>query len=258
MASGNSVVPKYHQIYLVLREQILEGRFADAFPGEHQLAETYQVSRVTLRRAMDELKSEGLIERERGRGTRAVQPARSKGAGAPASAAKTDISGLLENIIALGLRTSVKVVEVSTIACPADVARVLQIAPETPVQKAVRVRSHRGAPMSFITTYIPHALAGHLGRKELEKKPMLSLLEESGVKIGDVQQSLGAELADSRVAAHLDVQVGSALLAVRRVVRDKSGAPVQMLLGLYRPDRYEYRMQLPARGPVTTQVWAAD
>ena len=256
MPPASLVVPKYHQIYVVLREQILEGRFEDEFPGEHVLAQTYGVSRVTLRRALEALSAEGLIARQPGRGTR-VTPPPQRGSFKPAST-KTDIAGLLDNIISLGLRTSVKVLEISVIAATPEVARELQLAPDSKVHKAIRVRSHKGAPMSCITTYIPQALAHGLDRRALEKKPVLQLLQDTGIVIGDVHQFIGAELADARTAVNLDVRIGSALLAVRRIVFDTGGRPVQLLFGLYRPDRYEYRMQLTAQGATRAQVWAAE
>jgi GntR family transcriptional regulator len=61
---------KYHRIYLVLREQLHEGRFAQRLPGELDLARQFNVGRVTVRRALEQLVGEGLIVREVGRGTR--------------------------------------------------------------------------------------------------------------------------------------------------------------------------------------------
>ena len=61
------------------------------------------------------------------------------------------------------------------------------------------------------------------------------------------------------VAPLLDVPVGGALLAVRRVVLDKAGRPVQLLMGQYRPDRYEYRMELsPMGGGDSANVWVEN
>jgi GntR family transcriptional regulator len=62
-------------------------------------------------------------------------------------------------------------------------------------------------------------------------------------------------LADAETARHLDVPVGSALLAVRRLVYDDQEKPVQWLQGLYRPDRYEYQMQLSRVGSIDAQIW---
>jgi len=63
-------LPKYHRVYLVLRQQLEEGRFADGLPGEHALVESFGVARVTVRRALEQLAAEGRITRHPGRATR--------------------------------------------------------------------------------------------------------------------------------------------------------------------------------------------
>ena len=83
------------------------------------------------------------------------------------------------------------------------------------------------------------------------------LLERSGVKVGRAEQTLSARLADAGLARHLDVAVGSALLAVQRLIYDEDERPVQWLHGLYRPDRYEYRMQLSRVGSIDAKVWVS-
>jgi GntR family transcriptional regulator len=125
------------------------------------------------------------------------------------------------------------------------------------VQKAVRVRSTKEGPLSHITTYVPGDIGRRFGRRELARKPILVLLEESGVKVGRAQQTLSAKLADLLVARHLDVAVGSALLAVRRLIYDEQERPIQWLHGLYRPDRYEYEMQLSRVGSIDAKVWVS-
>ena len=122
---------------------------------------------------------------------------------------------------------------------------------------SVRVRSTREGPLSHITTYVPEAIARHFGRRELAKKPILVLLEESGVKVGRAHQTISARLADVQVATHLNLAVGSALLAVRRLIYDDQDRPIQWLHGLYRPDRYEYEMQLSRVGDIDAKVWVS-
>jgi GntR family transcriptional regulator len=248
-------LPKYHQIYLVLREQLHEGRFAHGLPGELALMRQFGVARVTVRRALQELAGEGLIARERGRGTRPLEPT-DKSAAAP-RLKTTHLTGLLENLVATSLNTTVRVLEVSIVGANAEVAQALSVPAGDPVQKAVRVRSTREGPLSHITTWVPGELAHAFGRRELAKKPILMLLEESGVRVGGAQQTISARLADAQVAPHLGVAVGSALLAVRRVIHDQHGKPVQWLHGLYRPDRYEYQMQLSRVGEVAAKVWVS-
>jgi GntR family transcriptional regulator len=251
-------LPKYHQVYLVLREQLHEGRFAHGLPGELALMQQFGVARVTVRRALEQLSGEGLITRERGRGTRPIAAAEAAARATRAAATRTSrLNGLLENLISTSLNTSVRVLEVATVAAPSDVAQALGLAAGAVVQKAVRVRSTREGPLSHITTWVPGDLARSFGKRELAKKPILVLLEEAGVRVGGARQTISARLADAQVAPLLGVAVGSALLAVRRLIHDEEGRPVQWLHGLYRPDRYEYQMQLSRVGDIAAKVWVS-
>jgi GntR family transcriptional regulator len=251
-------LPKYHRIYLVLREQLDEGRFDRVLPSELALTREFGVARVTVRKALERLAAEGRIVRARGLGTlRAPASGQPKAAAAPARAAPMRLSGLLEDIVDRGLRTSVRVLACHTIAAPDAVAQALQIETGSAVQKAVRVRSTREGPLSHITTWVPHNLARSFGRRELARRPLLLLLEASGVRIGEATQTISARLADATVAAPLEVAVGSALLVVNRVIRDADGRPVQWLNGLYRPDRYQYTMQLSRVGAINAKLWVS-
>ena len=249
-------LPKYHRVYLVLREQLAEGLFAQGLPGELALMQRFNVARVTVRRALEQLAAEGLISREPGRGTKPTAAATQSDSGnAPQRA---QLTGLLENLVSMGLKTSVKVLDLKTITASDSLAAALQIEAGAPVQKAVRVRSTREGPLSHITTYVPQALAKSFTRKELTRQPILVLLEESGVKVGRAHQSISAKLADSEVAQQLEVSVGTALLAVRRLIFDEQDRPVQWLHGLYRPDRYEYQMDLSRVGSIDAKVWVSN
>jgi len=258
---GALPLPKYHQIYLVLREQLAEGRFAGGLPGELALAGQFGVARITVRKALGQLAAEGLIDRAPGRGTVPRAPAAHEGA--PRTEAgrrgesRAQLTGLLENIVTMGLATKVRVLECHTVPATAAVAEALRLERDAPVQKARRVRSTREGPLSLITTFVPAALAQGFGKRELAKKPILILLEEAGVRIGHATQTISARLADADAARQLEVTVGSALLAVTRLIHDTRGRPVQWLHGLYRPDRYQYEMQLSRVGSIDAKVWVS-
>ena len=249
-------LPKYHRIYLVLREQLHEGRFEDGLPGELALMQQFGVARVTVRRALEQLAGVGLISREPGRGTRPIGR-QDRPAGAANDPMRTNLTGLLENLVSMSMRTTVKVLDVGTVTASEAVAAALGLSPGDPVQKAIRVRSTREGPLSHITTYVPDDVARRFGRRELSRKPILLLLEEAGVQVGRAVQTVSARLADAEVAGHLEVAVGSALLAVRRLIYDEQDRPVMWLHGLYRPDRYEYEMQLSRVGSIDAKVWVS-
>jgi len=253
-------LPKYHQIYLVLREQLQEGRFdRDGMPGEHQLAEQFGVGRITIRKSLEMLVADGLIVRRPGLGTWPVQQGRSggNGKGARVSREKAHLNGLLGNIVTMGLRTRVHVIDSTVVNATEAIAEALAIETGAPVHKSIRVRSAQPGPISYITTHVPQGLA-QITRKELERKPLLVLLEEAGIELGAATQTISARLADAVVARHLEVAVGSALLAVTRLVRDVNERPVQLLQGLYRPDRYQYQMQLSRVGDIDAKVSVSE
>jgi hypothetical protein len=101
-------------------------------------------------------------------------------------------------------------------------------------------------------------LATGFGRSELALKPVLQLLEESGVELGRARQTISARQADALVAAELDVAIGTALLDVRRLVFDAQDKPVQWLHGLYRPDRYEYQLEVSQVGSIDARISVKD
>ncbi len=254
-------LPKYHQIYLVLREQLDEGQFAHGLPAEMVLSTQFSAGRVTVRRALEQLAAEGRIIRQAGRGTRPAPGKVDQSGGQLDNSAKTRptrLTGLLEKIVSMSLRTTVVVLEWRTIDASESVAAALQLAPSAKVQKGVRRRSLPNGPLSYITTYVPEHLACHFGRRELAKKPILRLLEESGVELGRAHQTVSARQADAVVAAELDVPVGTALLSVRRLVFDSADRPVQWLHGLYRPDRYEYQMEVSQVGSSDATILVSE
>lgn len=238
------------------------GRFAAGVPGEIHLMKEFGVARVKARRALEQLVLDGLIALSPWRGTVVLSPPSqrptrpSRSAGAPPQQ-RAQLTGLLENIANMGLRTSVKVLQCEVLPASAAVSRHLGIAAGTSVQKAVRVRSAREGPLSHITTHVPQSFASGFGRRELAKKPILMLLEESGVVIGRAVKNLSAKLADAAVARELDVDVSSALLAVQHLVYDTQERPVQWLQGLYLPDRYQDEMQLSRVGDIDAKLWVS-
>jgi GntR family transcriptional regulator len=237
--SASLRMPLYHQIYLILRQKILSGdyTFDDLIPSELDLVDEYSVSRITARRALDELAKEGLVKRERGKGTK-VQFRQ------PTQPLESSVEGLLENLLAMGLESSVKLIDFEYVSANSEVAKALDCPPSTIVQRAVRVRSFETGPFSYLVTYVPQGIGSNYDANDLASYPLLQLMERGGVEVAGAKQTISAALADADVAALLETEVGVALLEMRRIVTDVAGRPVEYIRALYRPDRYQYNMVL--------------
>jgi GntR family transcriptional regulator len=237
-------LPLYHRVYLLLRQQIAEGAWTSetAMPGEHELAEMHGVSRITVRRALQRLEQEGRVLRRRGAGTFAQPP--------PPAKRQENLGGLLEDLLAMGLRTKVRLLSFEYVAAPPEVAAALELPAGSIVQKSVRVRSARGTPFSYLTAWVPEAIGRHFRAEDLAARPLLHLLDEAGAAAVRAEQVISARLADATVATQLRVEIGSALLWVRRQVRDGSGRVIESIEVLYRPDLYEYRIAMDRSGGV--------
>ncbi|WP_439685325.1 Transcriptional regulator, GntR-family [Cupriavidus oxalaticus] len=244
-------MPRYHRIYLVLRQKILSGVFDESgLPAEFVLMEQYRAARVTVRRALSELNDEGLIIRRRGQGTfvnreqvrRTVAPPR--------------MYGLLDSLLEAVANTSVRLVAFGVGPCPAPVRAALRLEAHEDALHVRRVRVHEGAPVSLLDAWVPPHVAPLLSPDVLQQ-PMLALMEAGGIRIGEAHQTLSCCLADAPAAELLDEPVGAPLLSVVRVVRDVGGDPVQWLSGLYRPQCYDYRMALTRAGEDKARIWIA-
>ncbi|MEM9013348.1 MAG: GntR family transcriptional regulator [Pseudomonadota bacterium] len=251
MATG--ILPeggKARRVYLLLRDDITGGRFASGapLPGEQRLAEMHGVSRVTVRRALESLAADGLIEKRAGAGSVVTAAAR------PAAIA-ADMATLIPQIVQMGRDTTARLLSFSYGPAPTTVASALGLAAEEKVQTAVRVRMLDGRPFSHLTTHVPEAIALNYSEADLATTPLFRLLERGGVMVDNASQTVTAILASPDVAAALGVSVGSALLSLTRVVRDAEGRGVEHLSALYRPDMFRLEMQLARVGGDETRHW---
>jgi GntR family transcriptional regulator len=244
---------KARRVYLLLRDEIAAGLHpaGSSLPGELRLAELHGVSRVTVRRALDALAADGLIERRAGSGTR-VRAA----SGAPA-AFTADFATLMPQLVRMGQETTARLLAFSYTTPPPLVAEALGLVPTARVQRAVRVRLAAEAPFSHLTTHVPEAIAQGYSESDLATTPLFRLLERNGIEIDHATQTVSATLATPDVAEALEVAVGAALIALTRVVFDSEGNGVEHLTALYRPDRFRLEMTLNRVGEGGARHWEA-
>lgn len=245
--------PLYHQIFNHLRDRILDGTFerGSVFPSEHQLEQSLQVSRVTIRRALQELAARGLIQRQQGKVSTVT-------AYKPQTSVVATVEGLVENNRRMGLETSVQLLASEYVPASAEIAAKLQIKPAQKVLWTVRVRYLGEIPFSYAVTYIPQSVAKKIDVKKMASKALLTLLEEAGFRIGRAQQLISAVPANREVAKSLHVEYNTALLLSERLVFDVHDKPVEFISVQYRPDVYHYGIDLVRTQSADGTVWASS
>lgn len=249
-----SILPeggKARRVYLLLRDEMASGALAEGalMPAEQKLAEIHGVSRVTIRRALDALASDGLIEKRAGSGS-VVRP-RSRSA-APITG---DIASLMPQLVEMGRSTTARLISFAYGPAPSSIASALNLTEGAKVQTATRVRLVDDMPFSHLTTYVPEEIAAHYDEADLATTPLFELLERSGVMVHSAKQNVSATLAAPDVAEALGVSVGAALLSLKRVVLDASGRGVEYLSAYYRPDMFRLEMSLERVGSVEARHW---
>lgn len=236
-------VPLYYQLENLLREKINSGVYApgDQLPTEDELIAEYGVSRITVRQALSALASEGLIERRQGRGTfiaeRPNQTSQFEGT--------IHLTGSLNELIFMGQKTPVTVLDRNLIKADAQTAELLGLEVGDPVLRVERIRLLGDKPYGLLVNYFPAEIGVRLTMDDLNHGSVLERLEvKVGLRLQRGIQQITAALADPYVAGRLEVPVGSALLCIENNVFDVEEKPVEYVRVLYRSDLYRYRVLL--------------
>lgn len=249
-ATDRDVIPLYHRVYVILLQKITDGSYpaGNPIPSEDELAEAFGVSRVTIRKAMDRLEREGRVLRQRGRGTFPLTP---EGTGSQPN------NALLKNQLSLARKTRVALLEYALVRPVAEMAGLFGIPPEAEVLRIQRIRSDDRSPISHTVCYLPADLAPMVPQNAVSSLPVSATLAQAGIRLSRFEEKITAVLADAALSAHLDVDIGTPLVAMTRQVRDDKGRLIELLQARYRPDRYEYRVEYSIDDQTLGTHWKA-
>ncbi|MEM9168851.1 MAG: GntR family transcriptional regulator [Pseudomonadota bacterium] len=231
--------PLHVQIRESILRSITDGSYpqGSVLPGELDLAQEFDVSRITVKRALNDLALAGQVRRMRGRGTIVT--------GGPGHAVvRGSFSTFMDNLRKMGLETEVELLSVNKVAPPAHIADALVLPAGGKVEKAVRLRRLDQAPFSYLVTYVPLDIADRYTDDELANTPLLTLLDRAGAAPESAEQTMTAVPADDDIAAKLEIAPGAPLFKIDRIMRDRDGRAVQAIEAHYLPDRFNYHMRL--------------
>lgn len=224
---------RYRSIADDLRTRVAAGEFAAGrlLPSEAELAAHYAASRITIRKALEVLRDEELVDARQGFGWfAAVDPLRQ-----PLARLGTIEAQLAES----GLRSERRVLDFRFVTAPPHVARVLGT---TQVLEVRRLNLADGEPFARVTVWCPEALGASISRADVERATFYELLD---VPLGGAVQTIGAAVASPEDAALLEVPIGSPVLRCERTTSTPDGTAVLLSEHVFPAHRTEFVVDLP-------------
>jgi len=229
--------PIYIQIHNQIKQAIEAGRWAvgDRIPSERELAGQFDVSRMTLRQAIQTLVDEGILERRVGAGTFvANQKVQEKMSG---------VTSFTDLMLAQGKVPSSKTISYHVTSPSLSESEKLSLKPNEQVLRMERIRYGDDVPICFEVATVPERLVKQFTKDEVTSSLYRTLEEKASLIPGKAQQTVSAMSASERIAEFLSVRRGDALLRLRQISYLQTGDPFEYVRTQYVGNRFEFYLE---------------
>ena len=243
---GGSQVPADVPLYRVVIEQLRADMATGTLsvgaplPSEKDLCARFDVSRITVRRAVDELAREGRIHRQAGRVSRVA--AHRLVQSIAAFEDPLDMRRLVD-------ATAIRLLSFQWLVIEGQVGRALQVEDGDQVLSITRLRVQDDGPLFHTAIYLPQRIGATLNRKALDGSALYDLLAETGHIPKVIERQMSAAPCPKSLARHLGLKSGAPTLRIERLSRDADGRPLHLLIGHWRWDRYCIRLRSDSSNP---------
>lgn len=227
---------KRAQLRTGLLELIQQNENGGRLPNERELSERFDVARDTLRRCLQELENEGLLERKQGIGTFvAARPV----------VKEAKLMSFSEEMRQRGLTPSSKLLSTSTSLAGAKLAQRLNLVPGSAVLEVRRLRLANDEPMALETSYLAQSRLPNFDPSSLVNGSLYAVLEKQyGLDIRYASQQIQATVLNEKEAELLRVPPFSPALVVKRTTVLNTGELIEYAKSLYRADRYRLELNV--------------
>jgi GntR family transcriptional regulator len=231
--------PLYYQVKSILEGKIRsqELKEKERLPSEAELCTEFGVSRITVRQALSELLKDGLIYRERGKGTYI-----SEGPGWK----RPVLKGSIENLMTAGIGTRIKVLSYKQVPVPKEFVKALKAERSERVHRLEFIRLIAGGPQAYSLIYFPAKLGKMISGDDIkETTEIISFVEDkAGTKAQGAHQTIDVGVANELLAGNLSVKQQTPLLVICREYFTRTGALLFLAKSYYRTDRFKYEVEL--------------
>lgn len=237
MLDNSSEKPLYLQMVDTLEQKIRESMSPnDKLPSERELTSIYDVSRITVRLAIQELESRGLVYKKHGKGTYVSE----------ISDSAVDLASaysFTEQMKKLGKTPQTKILSFRVVEAPESIAQEMQIAPGTKIFELERLRLANHVPMMIERTYLPYDLFEGLTEEMLSKRPLYEIFQDGFaqlVRLAD--EEFYASIALDNEAKLLDIKSGQPVLHLLRKTYNMKNIVIEYTFSIARADQFRYKI----------------
>lgn len=237
----NNPLPLYHQLREIIRRRIIYGEWevGNTIPTETGLIKEFDVSRTTVREAVEALVHEGLLEKRQGRGTFVVRQ--------PLEERLGELTGFAEEVVERNQYPSARVLSAELVKDHFYANHQLRVTEGEQVLRVERVRLADGEPIAVERSFWPEQIGLLLLEYDLDDAWFYQILERHGIYLKEADEQILAVNASEKEAEIFGLDPGAALLEMRRVSYDLEGTPVEYTITRYNAERYSYRVHLRRR-----------
>jgi GntR family transcriptional regulator len=232
-------IPYHYQLRELLRDEVASGRWevGERLPSERELCETFNLSRTTIREAIDALVNEGLLRREKGRGTFIAEPKiTQKWLEAPDS--------FTESMLEQGYQIETRVMNLSVTSAPYKVSRELRLRSAEPVIVLDRIRLILQEPILLVTSYIPEKYCPGLVNEDFSHQSLYQVLRDKyNIQITQAKRFMEAVAANELEADLLHVRQGAPLMLIESTAYREDGSPIEHFKARHRGDRTRFEVE---------------
>ena len=238
--NSDGSMPLYLQIRDAIQRQIESGAYAEGarLPSERDLAESFGVSRMTARQAIQLLTQDGFINTRVGKGTFVQRPHFDQ--------ELRDLTSFTDDMKRAGARPTSRVVLAETGAANSDIAAHLDIDVGREVIKLFRVRMADGEIIALERAYLLHELCPHiLETNDFARQSLYFVLKEKyGLRLVWASEVITARMPDKEEREILEMPAGVPVLNMKRVTYNERNEPVEYVRSCYHSERYQLRTVL--------------
>lgn len=234
-----SPIPFYHQLKEILKANIMTGEWVpgDRIPSENELRNAYQISRNTVKKALDDMVQEGLLKRIQGKGTFVAKPKLEQ--------SLTGFYSFSKVIKQQGMEPKDVVISIEEIEADTNIANQLKIDLNEPVTALRRLRCADEEPIILETSYIPKKIVSEIPHDMLKKYSLYDFMEkEAGVVVVSAKEIFEPVLVRDYESQYLGVKEGYPALMLDRIAYNAAKQPVEFCRSIVRGDRCRFYTEL--------------